>query len=436
MTKLLQYCWIILLFYIPTIANAAQTIVVDSNHIDTIYRWHIHKDTLYLDSLPQTISSDQFLLDMLAQQSKELYQQDSLLRDSLLASLRYRDSILRIELSYIQDSIRLLSQTRPINTVKEDSTTQLKVAIDSVTQEINRLRNSNPEIDIQSSIVPDMNEDLAEIAYQLKSRNNPWKKEANTLIQFSQNYISPNWYKGGSSNFAILAQAKGFINYKKDNFLWENTGEWRIGIATVNGDTLRKHNITDDLFRLYSKVGYQVVKKLYISASMEFQTNFWNSWNTNSTTVKTAFLTPIRYNINVGVDYQPIKNMSIMFAPATYKMVYSLYHEGNSEQVNVTNYGIEKGKQILNEIGSSIRVKWGWKPFREIALDTEFYFYTNYRRVEIDWQINFDFFITRFLSARLMLHPRFDNTVIYTGDERAKLQFKELLSVGFSHKFR
>jgi hypothetical protein len=281
-----------------------------------------------------------------------------------------------------------------------------------------------------------MNEDLAEIAYQLKSRNNPWKKEANTLIQFSQNYISPNWYKGGSSNFAILAQAKGFINYKKDNFLWENTGEWRIGIATVNGDTLRKHNITDDLFRLYSKVGYQVVKKLYISASMEFQTNFWNSWNTNSTTVKTAFLTPIRYNINVGVDYQPIKNMSIMFAPATYKMVYSLYHEGNSEQVNVTNYGIEKGKQILNEIGSSIRVKWGWKPFREIALDTEFYFYTNYRRVEIDWQINFDFFITRFLSARLMLHPRFDNTVIYTGDERAKLQFKELLSVGFSHKFR
>lgn len=436
MIKHLQYYWILFLFLTPTIATATDTIIVDSIHIDTIYRWHIHEDTLHLDSLPQTISSDQFLLDMLAQQSKELYLRDSLLRDSLLASLKYRDSILRIELAYIQDSIKLLSSTLYNSPIENDSTIQVKATIDSVTQEINRLRNSNPEIHIQSAIVPDMNEDLAEIAYQLKNRNNPWSKEANTLIQFSQNYISPNWYKGGSSNFAILAQAKGFINYKKDNFLWENSGEWRTGVATANGDTLRKHNITDDLFRLYSKIGYQVVKKLYISASMEFQTNFWNSWNTNSTTVKTAFLTPIRYNINVGVDYQPIKNMSIMFAPATYKMVYSLYHDGNSEQVNVTNYGIEEGKQILNEIGSSIRVKWGWKPFREIALDTEFYLYTNYRRVEIDWQINFDFFITRFLSARLILHPRFDNTVIYTGDERAKLQFKELLSVGFSHKFR
>ena len=56
--------------------------------------------------------------------------------------------------------------------------------------------------------------------------------------------------------------------------------------------------------------------------------------------------------------------------------------------------------------------------------------------MELDLEVNCDFIINRFFSARVMLHPRYDNTVIYTGDEKAKMQFRELLSIGFAHKFR
>jgi hypothetical protein len=55
--------------------------------------------------------------------------------------------------------------------------------------------------------------------------------------------------------------------------------------------------------------------------------------------------------------------------------------------------------------------------------------------VEIDLEANCDFIINRFLSARLMLHPRFDSSVIMEGDTRARIQFRELLSIGFAHKF-
>jgi hypothetical protein len=51
-------------------------------------------------------------------------------------------------------------------------------------------------------------------------------------------------------------------------------------------------------------------------------------------------------------------------------------------------------------------------------------------------EVNCDFIINRFLPARLMLHPRYDSTVIKEGDTKAKMQFRELLSIGFNHRFR
>ena len=101
-----------------------------------------------------------------------------------------------------------------------------------------------------------------------------------------------------------------------------------------------------------------------------------------------------------------------------------------------TDYGIPADKNILNDIGSSLRIKYKYVPLREIVLETEFYFYTNYKKVEIDWQTTCNFIINRFMTARVSLHPRFDNTYIASGETKAKLQFKELLSVGFSHTFR
>jgi hypothetical protein len=35
-----------------------------------------------------------------------------------------------------------------------------------------------------------------------------------------------------------------------------------------------------------------------------------------------------------------------------------------------------------------------------------------------------------------MLHPRYDGTVDAVADQKSKMQFKELISVGFAHTFR
>ena len=166
----------------------------------------------------------------------------------------------------------------------------------------------------------------------------------------------------------------------------------------------------------------------------EFRTNFWNTWRKNKRTLASSFLTPVRFTLGLGVDYQPIKGLNINLSPAAYKLVYAL--RDNPDLVDVTEYGIEEGSDLLSEFGSSVRVDWKWKPLRELEMETKFYFFTNYHRVETELELDFNFIINRYLSAKVMLHPRYDSTTEVKEGRKSKLQFKELISVGFSHTFR
>ena len=375
---------------------------------DTIVTVHQHADTLRLQDTRQTVDlpMDSLLVDEFA-----------LLDDSTLLALVEEQSR-RLADSLYRDSLRIDS---------------IRIEAQHMIEEIG-LQTEVHDIRIEKHIFRDEEQDRQDIIRAIKQQYSPWYKEARTLVQFTQNYISPNWYKGGNSSLALLSLLKGQFNYKKDKFVWENTGEWRMGLSTTGkADSIHKVNVTDDLFKLYSKAGYQVYKnQLLVSASIELQTTFLPSWKQNSTQVKSTFLTPIRYNMSLGLDYKPVDWVTINFSPATYKLVHATVND--PERVDVTAYGIDEGKKTLSEFGSSVRVEAKYKPLRELELYTLLYFYTNYRQVEFDWQIEADFIINRFLSTHLTLHPRFDSTV--KSDEPQHLQFKELLSIGFNHYFR
>ena len=284
----------------------------------------------------------------------------------------------------------------------------------------------------EKSLIKDTEEDRKERLAAIKNKNNPWFKELNTLLQFTQNYVSSNWYEGGNSALAMYGSLKGKIIYDdKKRISWENTGEWVAGFSTVSGDTLRKFNTTDDLFRLYSKLGVKVAQKLYVSATAEFRTQLFRTYNANQMSIKNGPFTPVRLNIALGVDYKPVKGLSMLFSPIAYKMVYA----ADTVRSSYTSYGIETGKKSLNQVGSSVRLEWKWKPLREIQLESNLYLYTNYKAVELDLEVSCDFIINRFMSARVMLHPRYDSARIVDGDDKAKMQFKELISLGFAHKF-
>jgi hypothetical protein len=288
-----------------------------------------------------------------------------------------------------------------------------------------------PSIHVEKSWIKDEEEDRNDVLRAIRDMKTRWRREATLMAQVTQNYVTPNWYQGGSSSFAGLGIAKGQISYIGDRFTWENFGEWRIGGSTISADSLHKVNTTDDMLRLYSKANLRIVPKLFTSLSAEIETRLLPTYKSNSSELKSGPFSPFRFNAAVGLDYKPVAGLSISFSPLSYKVIHIM----DSARVRVQDYGIAAGKRTQHNIGSSVRVEYTWKPVREVSLETRFYMYTNYHYVEIDLEANCDFIINRFLSARLMLHPRFDSSVIMEGDTRARIQFRELLSIGFAHKF-
>lgn len=376
-------------------------------------------------------AEEQILLDLLHRQALLIKAHN----DSVQA---VQDSILHADSTWLalQDSLRVVAQLRRERELR-----------DSIAREEEELRRLKSQLikaeelhhdtalvetdDNVKALMEDAEEDRQRI---LRSRKGygPWYKQATGLVQFSQGYVSGNWYQGGNSSFAMYANVKGIIKYDAKKWVtWENTGEWQEGFSTALGDSLRKINMTDDVFKIYSKLNVRIkAEKLYGSFSIDFQTPFFNTWKENTNTLKTGTFTPIRFNWALGVDYKPIKNMSMVFAPLAYKLVYA------KDTINVDRsvYGISSGN-MLSTFGSSVRFEWKWRPLREIYVETVFYAYTNYKMFEVDWEITCDFIINRYMSARVMLHPRYDSSAIVEGDTHAKMQFKELISIGFAHKF-
>ena len=366
----------------------------------------LYTDTFRLDEQKATVEMDALLLDLVNEQSEALHAADTI--DTLTLAERMRLDSIERELREI-DSLRTANEGLVMQTIAQV-----------------------PTIEVEKSWVKDEVEDRNDLLQAIREMRSPWRREATIMAQITQNYVTDNWYQGGSSSFAGLGIAKGQVSYIRERFTWENTGEWRIGGSTVSADSLHKVNTTDDLFRIYSKANLRIVSKLFTSLSAELETRLLPTYKSNSMELKSAPFSPFRFNAAFGIDYKPVKGLSISVSPVSYKVIHIM----DTVRVNPTDFGLDEHQRTQHNIGSSMRVEYVWKPVREVNIESKFYLYTNYQNVEVDLEVNCDFIINRFLSARLMLHPRYDSTVIKEGDTKAKMQFRELLSIGFSHRFR
>lgn len=366
----------------------------------------LYTDTFRLDEQKATVEMDALLLDLVNEQSEALHAADTI--DTLTLAERMRLDSIERELREI-DSLRNANEGLVMQTIAQV-----------------------PTIEVEKSWVKDEVEDRNDLLQAIREMRSPWRREATIMAQITQNYVTDNWYQGGSSSFAGLGIAKGQVSYIRERFTWENTGEWRIGGSTVSADSLHKVNTTDDLFRIYSKANLRIISKLFTSLSAELETRLLPTYKSNSMELKSAPFSPFRFNAAFGIDYKPVKGLSISVSPVSYKVIHIM----DTVRVNPQDFGLDEHQRTQHNIGSSMRVEYVWKPVREVNIESKFYLYTNYQNVEVDLEVNCDFIINRFLSARLMLHPRYDSTVIKEGDTKAKMQFRELLSIGFSHRFR
>lgn len=262
---------------------------------------------------------------------------------------------------------------------------------------------------------------------------NFWTISGNGYMQFSQNYISDNWYKGGESTVSLLSGMTWQFNYDdKQKIRFENKIEWKLGFITAPSDTMHQYKTSEDMLRLSSKLGYKAFYNWYYTLSAEFKTQFFSKYDTNSDNLVSDLFSPAELNIGLGMDYKYVKdgvcNLSVLINPLNYSR-YSVA----SDRVDPTKFNIEAGHKVENQWGSRLETTLKWNIITNLLWESRLSYTTNYEKVLAEWENTFTFAFNKYFSTKLFVHARFDDSVTLEPDEHSYFQLQELLSLGFNY---
>lgn len=266
-----------------------------------------------------------------------------------------------------------------------------------------------------------------------------WVKTGEHALQVAQNYISKNWYTGGNSSFFIRNSHRLTANYKKDKITFNNTLEWRLNLQATPSDTLHGVNISEDLFRVENILGYKAFNNWSYSTRLETKTQFFNTYPINSNNRYTSFLAPFMGNLSIGMGYKldkkfksdKRKNLNLTFNLSPLSLNYIYVRDRN---VDEKRFGLKEGERSLLEFGSLASANVVFNFSRYVSWTSRFKYFTNYERVEVEFENRFDMMFTRLLSTTVSLNTRFDDNVP-RGGQYGYLQINQLISFGLNYKW-
>jgi len=261
-----------------------------------------------------------------------------------------------------------------------------------------------------------------------------WTYKGDGFLQFMQNYVSNNWYKGGESNYSMVGSLTLEANYdNKNKWKWDNKLEAKLGFLRSRSDSLHKFKANEDLIRLTSKLGLEAAKNWYYTLQLLAYTQFTQGLKANDPVVYSDFLSPLNLNIGLGMDYKVNKLNERLTGTINISPLAVNYRYVDRLELG-PSFGLEAGKHSLFDFGSQLTADLAWKINENVTWKTRLYAFTSYKRAEIEWENTFELRVSKYITANLFLFPRFDDASIWD-NELGYWEFKEYSSIGFSYKF-
>ena len=389
--------------------------------------------TLYRSALQQSMSigsadePDSLINEAASQYAKTLpslgeESDRQLVLNELINELLNHAYVLRPELfATTQDDLMNTSKLRSDLTQKVEE--EKKIA-EKVIEEV-------PDVQIEA-VEPDV------------KRPNFWTFKGNGGLQFTQNYFSKNWYQGGENNYSMLGLLTldaNFNNQRKVQL--DNRLEVQLGFQTSESSD-PKFRPTSNLLRITSKLGIKAIGKWNYSAQLQLQTQPYMSYKGSTDEVTGDFVSPLYVRSSIGMDFKLDKkrfNGTLFLAPLSYVITYV------ERKGLIQRYGINEGHHSKHEWGPNIEMKFTWKIANNISWQSRLYWFSNFKMTRIENENTFNFSFNKYISAKLFMNPRFEDTKYYNvkynddgslADDSARetyWMFKEFLSLGLNYDF-
>lgn len=265
----------------------------------------------------------------------------------------------------------------------------------------------------------------------------PWKKKGMATLSFSQVSLT-NWAGGGESSYAINGLSAFNLNYAQDKTSWDNLIDIGYGIQKVGEKSPGK---TDDHLEVLSKYGYKTSDNWFLSGMINMKTQFTKGYQVTDAgnVLISDFMSPGYILLAIGMEYKPSDAFYFSASPIAGKVTIVM----NDSLSSVGSFGVDAGKTSRSEFGGTIKIGVNKEILKNVNLSSTLDLFSNYinspQNIDIGWKTMINMKINELLSATISTHLLYDDDISYTNPEGVKggprVQFKEILGIGFSVKF-
>jgi len=281
-----------------------------------------------------------------------------------------------------------------------------------------------------------------------------WQKGGTVALNMSQVSLT-NWAAGGQNSISLNGLLNLFANHYKGNGLWENYLD--IGYGTIKQGENSSWLKTDDKIDFTSKYGRKAFSNWYYAGLLNFKTQMTEGYNyPDDETIISDFLAPGYVLGAIGLDFKPEKNFTFFIAPLTAKITIvnvQLLADAGAFGVDPAEYGpsgnmLNPGKNGRSEIGGYMRLFYKRDLMENISMQTKLDLFSNYLNnpgnIDVSWEVLFSMKVNKYISATFFTHLLYDDEIAIEIDNDndgvidtsgPRIQFKEVLGVGFSYKF-
>jgi hypothetical protein len=264
---------------------------------------------------------------------------------------------------------------------------------------------------------------------------NPWSKGALFQLGFSQMSLT-NWAAGGFSSVALNAYVNMYNGWEVDQMFWQNRLQLAWGFINSFGDRFKK---SDDKIIFDSKYGYKAFNKVFVSAAFNFRSQFSNSFNYPASGDKVLVsgpFSPAYFSFGIGMDYKPAKVLSINFSPLTSNLVIV------AQESLRTRYGNRADQPAKLELGAQLKFDYKHQLTKDLLIASNLVLFSDFlnkpQNIKVYWDLFVDTKINKYFSVNIRTNLIYDDNILIAdknGELDKRVQFKEILTVGFSYTF-